>query len=161
MRGTLGVPLERRFTKGVALAAVAMAGLVASASSQTTTQPKTGTPASEVAPDATVEQLFTDFLHYAKLGQFTAADAHARALLAHPDLDPVELMELANKDRKSVDTLLTIIKNSSISERARRVLEEILRHLGVHAAVNVRPDDDHVMFDLSGDSSGVLIRSHK
>jgi len=125
MRGTLGVPLERRFTKGVALAAVAMAGLVASASSQTTTQPKTGTPASEVAPDATVEQLFTDFLHYAKLGQFTAADAHARTLLAHPDLDPVELMELANKDRKSVDTLLTIIKNSSISESASRVLEII------------------------------------
>jgi HEAT repeat protein len=78
-----------------------------------------------VLADATVEALFTDFLHYARLGQFGAADAHARALLAHPDLDPVELMELANKDRASVDTLLIIIKHSSISESASRVLELI------------------------------------
>jgi hypothetical protein len=69
----------------VALAAVATAGLVASASSQTTpTQPKTATTAPELLADATVESLFTDFLHYARLGQFTAADAHAKALLAHP-----------------------------------------------------------------------------
>jgi len=108
------------------LAAVATAGLVASASSQTTTtKPKTPTTAPEVLADATVEALFTDFLHYAKMGQFTAADAHAKALLAHPDLDAVELMELANKDRASIDTLLIIIKHSSISESASRVLELI------------------------------------
>lgn len=126
MRGMFGTPLEQRLTRGVTLAAVATAGLVASASSQTTTtQPKTATTAPEMLADATVESLFTDFLHYARLGQFGAADAHAKALLAHPDLDAVELMELANKDRESVDTLLIIIKNSSIGESATRVLELI------------------------------------
>ena len=73
MRGLLWVPREQRLTRGVTLAAVVTAGLVASASSQTTTtQPKTATTAPEVLADATVESLFTDFLHYARLGQFTA-----------------------------------------------------------------------------------------
>jgi HEAT repeat protein len=126
MRGTLWTPLEQRLTRGVTLAAVVTVGLVASASSQTnTTQPKTVSTAPEVLADSTVEALFKDFLHYARLGQFGAADAHAKALLAHPDLDAVELMELANKDRASVDTLLIIIKHSSISESASRVLELI------------------------------------
>ena len=126
MRGTLWNPLEQRLTRGVTLAAVATAGLVASASSQTTTTPlKSAPPPAEVLADSTVESLFTDFLHYARLGQFGAADAHAKALLAHPDLDAVELMELANKNRASVDTLLIIIKHSSISESASRVLELI------------------------------------
>lgn len=125
MLGTLWTRRELRLTRAVTLTAVVTAGLVASASSQTTTQPKSATTAPEVLADATVEALFTDFLHYARLGQFTAADAHAKALLAHPDLDPVELMELANKDRKSLDTLLIIIRNSSISDNAARVLEII------------------------------------
>jgi spoIIIJ-associated protein len=42
-------------------------------------------------------------------------------------------------------------------DRARQVLEEILRHMDLDAAVNVRQTDDHVLFELTGDSSGVLI----
>ena len=42
-------------------------------------------------------------------------------------------------------------------ERAREVLEAILRHLEVQAEVNVRHVDNDVLFDLTGDSSGVLI----
>ena len=42
-------------------------------------------------------------------------------------------------------------------ERARAVLEEILRHMEVHAAVNLRQDNGLVLFELTGDSSGVLI----
>jgi HEAT repeat protein len=78
-----------------------------------------------VPADASVETLFVDFLHYAKLGRFTLADAYAQRLLAHPDLDPVEVLEAANRDKKSVDTLLIIIKNSSIGDNAARVLELI------------------------------------
>jgi len=78
-----------------------------------------------VPADATVETLFTDFLHYARMGRFTMADAHAKALLEHPDLDPVKLLELSSKDRRSVDTLLIIVENSTIGERAARVLELI------------------------------------
>jgi HEAT repeat protein len=80
-------------------------------------------PGVSVPDDATVESLFVDFLHYARLGRFTMADAFARALLEHPDLNPVELLEVANRDKKSIDTLLIIIKNSSIGENAARVLE--------------------------------------
>ena len=43
------------------------------------------------------------------------------------------------------------------AQRAREVLEEILRHMEVHAAVNVRYADGAVLFELTGDSSGVLI----
>jgi len=42
-------------------------------------------------------------------------------------------------------------------DRARHVLEEILRHMDVQATVNVRPEDGHVLFELTGDASGVLI----
>ncbi len=42
-------------------------------------------------------------------------------------------------------------------ERARQVLEAILRHLEVQAQVNVQHVDDEVLFNLTGDSSGVLI----
>jgi HEAT repeat protein len=74
---------------------------------------------------ATVESLFKDFLHYARIGRFTMADAYAKALLEHPDLDPVTVLEVASKDRDSVKTLLTIIENSTIGERAARVLKLI------------------------------------
>ena len=42
-------------------------------------------------------------------------------------------------------------------ERARAVLEAILRHMEVDAAVHVRHADGAVQFDLTGESSGVLI----
>jgi len=72
---------------------------------------------------ASVESLFIDFLHYARLGRFTAADAYAKALLAHADLDPVELLAVADRDQEAVRTVLILIKNSTISESAARVLE--------------------------------------
>ena len=78
-----------------------------------------------IADDATVESLFVDFLHYARLGRFAMADAYARALLTHPDLDPVEVLDLASRDAKAVQTLMIIIENSSIGENAARVLELI------------------------------------
>ncbi len=77
------------------------------------------------ATDASLESLFTDFLHYARLGRFTMADAFAKALLEHADLDPVKLLDLAQADKKSVATLQIIVENSTIGERAARVLELI------------------------------------
>ncbi len=82
-------------------------------------------PAIQVPGDATVEELLVDFLHYARIGRFAAADAFAKALLAHDDLDPLKVLEAADKDRKSVETLLILIKNSSIGESAQRVLDLI------------------------------------
>lgn len=77
----------------------------------------------EVPADASVQDLFTDFLHYARLGRFTTADAYAVALLNHPKLDPIAVHDVAMKDRKSVETLTIIIRNSSIGENAVKVLD--------------------------------------
>ncbi len=79
----------------------------------------------DIPTDATIESLFTDFLHYARMGRFTTADAYARALLAHPNLDPVKVLEVANKDKEGVGTLLILIRNSSIGENAAQILDLI------------------------------------
>ncbi|MFH0983847.1 MAG: HEAT repeat domain-containing protein [Planctomycetota bacterium] len=83
-------------------------------------------PAPEpVAPSASsgVASLFEDFVHYARLGKFEEARAFATSLLGHPDLDPQALLAIADRDRKSVETLITVINNSSIGEEAKRVLD--------------------------------------
>lgn len=84
-----------------------------------------GGSTANLAPDVTVESLFTDFLQFAIMGQFKAADATGKALLAHPDLDPVELMKLANRDPVNMDTLQKLVRHSTIGDTARRVLEVI------------------------------------
>ncbi len=116
-------PGVRRLTGlGLITFLVAFAGLASARGQQTEARRQAD---ATVPTDAGVETLFSDFLHYAKLGRFTLADAYARSLLAHPDLDPVEVLEAANRDKTSVDTLLIIIKNSSIGDNAARVLELI------------------------------------
>jgi HEAT repeat protein len=79
----------------------------------------------KVPAGASVEALFTDFMHYARVGRFQTADAFAQALLAHPELEPVSIMEAANRDREAIDTLLTIMRNTNIGDNAARVLELI------------------------------------
>ena len=71
---------------------------------------------------AEIETLFGDFLHFARLGKFAEAQAYATRLLAHPDLDPLELMTLADQDQQSVPTLLTLIQHTSLRQPAQRVL---------------------------------------
>lgn len=80
----------------------------------------------EAAPTtATVASLFTDFLHYSVLGKFDIADTFAQELLNHPQLNPVEVLRLSESHAKSVETLLILVNNSTIGERAVRVLEII------------------------------------
>lgn len=87
--------------------------------------------AAQIPDDASTESLFVDFLHYARMGRFTLADAYAQRLLSREDLDPVAVLEAANKNKKSVDTLLIIIKNSpsfensSLGDNAAKVLQLI------------------------------------
>lgn len=81
------------------------------------------TPTVTIPAEATVESLYVDFLHYARMGRFSAADAYGKALLAHPDLNPVKLLEVADRDRKSLDTLLILIKNAAVGDTAAAVLE--------------------------------------
>jgi len=107
---------------------VGLFGLFVLASPMATAQ--SGNDAGGVAPgsvraEATVESLFKDFLHYARIGRFTTARSFAEALLNHPDLDPVALMKIANKDPENLRNLITIIENSTIGGPASRVLELI------------------------------------
>ena len=95
-----------------------MVGAAASA------QPGGGSPP-VVSRDASIDSLFVDFLHYAQVGRFTLADAFATKLLEHPELDAVRLRELADKHPDGIATLLILIKNGSIQDRAVRVLDVI------------------------------------
>jgi HEAT repeat protein len=114
-----------------------------------------GAPEVNIPGDASIESLFVDFLHYARLGRFTVADAYARALLERPDLDAVRVLEVANKDRESLATLLILIKNSSIGENAARVLaliqegERVRRQSSDRIEANIRmlagdPQQEHI-----------------
>jgi HEAT repeat protein len=98
-------------------------GFVAPVAGQAATPTKRDPRA--IASEETVESLFKDFLHYANIGQFMIADSKAKGLLAHPDLDPVKLLEIATNEKDSIDTLLIIIANSSIPDTAQKVLDVI------------------------------------
>jgi len=87
-------------------------------------QTPAGRAATSGAEDS-VEELFKDFLHYAVIGNFSLADARAQQLLAHPELDPEELLDISTRHKTSIDTLLNIIANSSIADSARKVLDVI------------------------------------
>lgn len=114
-----------RVFRTLILVGVAAVGLGSSLRAQNPPTKLAAPSASDIASDATVEELFKDFLHYARLGQFVMADSYAKALLVHPELKAVTVMELAHKDAEAIATLLIIIKNSTISESAQRVLELI------------------------------------
>lgn len=105
---------------------------------------KHATAAVAIPTEATVESLFTDFLHYARMGRFTAANAYAEALLKHPDLDPLKLLLLSSKDKKSLNTLLIIIKNSTIGNSAARVLKLI----GEGEKLK-RQDTDRILYNIN------------
>lgn len=47
--------------------------------------------------------------------------------------------------------------DDAVGERAAMILKDIVRHIGVDASVVVRNEDDHLLLELTGDSSGVLI----
>ncbi len=47
--------------------------------------------------------------------------------------------------------------DTATGERAAKILEEIVQHIGVQARVVVRTEDEQIVLELTGDSSGVLI----
>jgi len=81
--------------------------------------------------DNAIEENFSQYLHFALIGQFDIADKYGDSLLAHPDLNPLsedgaaKLLELTDTYEDSIDVLLLIINNTSISDNARKVLDLI------------------------------------
>jgi HEAT repeat protein len=77
------------------------------------------------APPAEVAGLFNDFLHYARLGKFSEAEAFGRRLLEYPNLDPVDLLRVADQDKQAIPTLITMIRHTTLREPAQQVLDLI------------------------------------
>ena len=87
-----------------------------------------GPPNTASAPGVSeLQSLYENFLHFARLGRFDAADAYASSLLSHADLTPTGLLELADRDRRSIETLTFLVANSTVGDNAVRVLE-VIRH---------------------------------
>ncbi len=115
----------------------------AEASGDKAVQPAEGTtapPAEESPPDAAVpeasgpaggdvERLFSDYLHFAIIGQFEYAAKAGQALLARAELNPLSdesadlLVELSRKYASSVDTLMILASNSTLGESAAAILD--------------------------------------
>ncbi len=51
----------------------------------------------------------------------------------------------------------TVAIDAATAERARQALQDIIGLMHVGAGVEVRTGDDHILLDLTGDASGVLI----
>ncbi len=93
--------------------------------------------------DRSLEMVFEDFLHFSILGRFDVADSLAGELLGHEDLDAVALLQLSQENGQSVDTLVTLIHNSSISSRASEILDLILE--GEH---RLRQDEERIKSNI-------------
>lgn len=117
--------------------------LIAAIAPADTGDPAAPSPTIRIPPEATVESLYTDFLHYAQLGRFATAEAYGRALLSHPDLTPVGLLAVANKDRKSLDTLLILIKNDAVGDSASKILDLLER-----GETERRKDPERIQYNI-------------
>lgn len=124
--------MQRHWTRiAGALAAVCVI-FTLSATSRAQSASPSGSMQAGMADTSKSAELFKDFLHYARLGRFTEARAFAKQLLELPDLDPEQVLRAADEDRRSVETLILIVNNTTIGEEAAKVLDilrqgEILR----------------------------------
>lgn len=71
---------------------------------------------------------FVNFLHFASIGQFEYAKAHAESLLNRPEIRPLTkeagdlIVQLAEQRPDAVDTLITLINNSTIGDEAGDIM---------------------------------------
>lgn len=126
-----------------ALAAVAALGMAWSASHSFGQPPGEARRKTPPTQEVTVASLFNDFLHFSILGRFDMAQTYAQELLGRSDLDPVQLLKLSEQQPRSVETLIVLVNNSSISESASKVLDVI--HQGEHL---LRQDTAQIVADI-------------
>ncbi|MHC5111869.1 MAG: HEAT repeat domain-containing protein [Planctomycetota bacterium] len=115
------------FSGRSAVSALALAGIVLSASANPAAvraQSRTrAAQAGAVDTEARPTDLFEDFLHYALLGKFTLADKFAEALLNHPNVDPVALLDVADSNPTSIETLTILVKHEVIGPKASQIMQ--------------------------------------
>lgn len=122
--GSARSALPARFTIVILMAG---AGLMIAAPVSPALGQGAGSPVSgsSSAADDGLRSLYENFLHFARLGRFDAADAYAASLLAHDDLTPIRLLQLADGDPRSIDTLTFLVANTTVGENAAAVLDVI------------------------------------
>jgi len=91
---------------------------------QPATQPAASEPA-DAGQGRTVEGLFADYLHFARMGSFDVARRFGTALTGHPDFKPATMLELAEKYRNSRETLLLLVSGGSLRDTAERIIQVI------------------------------------
>jgi len=90
--------------------------------------------------------------HFSKgLFGLSGRKARVRATLRPPPASPVPAHQ------PSQPPVHTRVAVGTVVEHTRVALRDIVRHIGVDAEVTVRSAEEHVVLELSGDSSGVLI----
>jgi HEAT repeat protein len=100
----------------------ANAGTAEATSQPAEAKPAPGTPGGEIRGE------FVNFLHFAMIGRFDYAQAHARALLQRPDVNPLSkeaaetLVQLSQERPRAIETLIILINNSTIGEDAGKIM---------------------------------------
>jgi HEAT repeat protein len=89
-------------------------------------------PASAPTEDASsaggIRGDFVNFLHFASIGQFEYAQAHARSLLARPEVKPLSkdavetIVRLSEERPDAIETLVILINNSTVGEEAGAIM---------------------------------------
>lgn len=71
---------------------------------------------------------FVNFLHFAAIGRFDYAQAHAQSLLQRPDVSPLTeeaadaLIRLSQERPQAIETLVILIQHSTIGDEAGQVM---------------------------------------
>lgn len=93
-----------------------------------TAEAKPAEAAAEGAAGGDIRSDFVNFLHFAVIGRFDYAQAHAKSLLQRPDVSPLSpeaaktLIELSQERPDAIETLVILINNSTIGEEAGKIM---------------------------------------
>lgn len=96
-------------------------------------KPEATAPGETTTPagDQSFEQNLSQYLHFALIGQFDIAASYAEAFLKSPEVNPLTpeaaktIIAFTDRNKNAIDTLLLIIKNTSIADSGRKVLDVV------------------------------------
>ncbi|HOA74921.1 MAG TPA: HEAT repeat domain-containing protein [Phycisphaerae bacterium] len=80
------------------------------------------------SPVAEIRNDFVNFLHFATIGRFDYAQAHAKSLLERPEVNPLSpeaadtIIRLCQERPQAIDTLVILINRSTIGQEAGQIM---------------------------------------
>ncbi|UCG32360.1 MAG: HEAT repeat domain-containing protein [Phycisphaerales bacterium] len=108
--------------------------------------PPAGRPA---ADELTAEQLYVDFVHFVMLGRYDIAEAYGQRLLDHAEADADALLDIADENPKSRESLTWAQGNAKVGPIAKAILERIAQ-----GEFNRRTDVDRINSYIEGLAGG-------